>query len=214
MRFLFALILIKFSNILFGQNQVIISSQSPGVEIVDLNYWKEEISIYTFKRTNFHKDSIYEIHSDDQQLLTKLFFDMSNDEWLIQNYFDGQMVKILSMQKSFDVFEQKKEAIFYPSGAKYTEIDWQKGYNKELQILIHYHENGQIKRQCGWVVGSLIGACIEYYENGNIKSIVNYNTSVPLDNKANQKDGQSVFFKENGDIEKMEFYEDGELIKK
>ena len=83
------------------------------------------------------------------------------------------------------------------NGIKY-EVNSEKGYTGSS---VGFHENGQKAIQCSFIDGKYDGQCLEWFDNGQLKTSASYSKGLMLDTF-------KVFF-ESGELEKLCTYIDG-----
>ncbi|MBL0127208.1 MAG: hypothetical protein IPP83_07045 [Flavobacteriales bacterium] len=133
-----------------------------------------------------HGDSVYTSHYyREGQLMRRNIEDRKTMGWLYTEYF-------------------------HPNGQLWSSL-WPS--RDTLQPMTSYHANGQKERDGWWCAMRAFNDWTEWYENGQVKieehyerwPIVEppYRMSLPV--------GEWRYFKPNGDLEKVEVYEDGKL---
>ena len=182
--------------------------------------YKEEIQEHKFHNTilfaiyedNEKKTLIkHEYYRPDNNILWRedIYYNESSTYY---NYIEGWDCKNEAKRPKLEALTLFKIITYYPSGAiSYV-------HNMKTDIVINYHENGQIKNKrflkrfhttkmngMHSQVGTLDGKLYEYYETGIIKEIRNY--------VEGSKEGLQEYFDEEGRKIKEEIFEDNKLIK-
>jgi antitoxin component YwqK of YwqJK toxin-antitoxin module len=130
----------------------------------------------------YHKDGTYsEWNYQNGQLIEgKSYFKSGK---ILQEYTfkkgkrDGTAIRYYETGEKETVWEFKNDVLisgiaYYPTGEKLSDFKYKNGIPEGIST--EYYKNGKKKIEWSYKDGKLSGESIEYFENGNVKRILNY----------------------------------------
>ena len=167
-------------------------------EIVE-NFELGKDSLYYIKYP-YAIEGNWKVYYDIKMKHLLLESDFINDTCTMKQYYlNGNKNRILIISRKGHLI---KDVSWYPSGQLMCEID----YMKEVIPIVKYYPNGNKRVEYINDGGYIIGNYKEWYNNKVLKTIGKFNNS-------NNKHGIWKLYKETGELEKIEEYDNGELIK-
>lgn len=209
------ILFVQFASEVFCQNnEVTIKTNSSNVKIDHRLYWLEDRSTFIFKDMIFDKDSIYCIvDSSTAEVIHKRFYDVNLETWNFETYKNGNLVQKSSGYENNGRITLLEEKTWYENSQLFYEFDWSKWNRNEIQEVIKYYQNGEVKEKFYYVSKSRVGQSWEYYENGNVKAMINYSQIENVAGIISSKlVGASFYFDIEGCLTKIEIYGDNLLL--
>ncbi|MCD4664480.1 MAG: hypothetical protein K8R68_04350 [Bacteroidales bacterium] len=143
----------------------------------------------------------------------KVFYDKAEDHVLLESsysndtctmkqyYINGKKKRVYFYLKNGQLL---RDIAWYPNSQLMCDIDYRN--NKSKILIVKYYPNGTKRLEYINDSGFIVGEYKEWYNNTELKSIGTFDDN-------NRKDSIWKYYNENGELEKTEEYENGELIK-
>lgn len=172
-------------------------------------------SVYTIEfNSTFPKDSTtVEIfkNKDLTGLLTSI--KILGKSCFTKYYYPNGQLKDYTILESPEYVNLLYQERYFENGQLYFKLDYG---NDSIQKVINYWPNGQKHCEYFWFKGTILGEYIEWHENGQIHLRGNF-INWPWETISKQfcvstPDGEWTYWNNDGTIEKVEIYKDGEVI--
>ncbi len=127
---------------------------------------------------------------------------IKNDTCCFINYYkNGKPKRFLVISNYSTKRKEEQEKWWYENGQLLVAVD----YNKFPRNIVNYYSNGNRKMDFITDDYSFIGLYRDWFQNGNLKSHGKYSD--------NKKNGIWLYFDEGGELNRIEEYKNGKLIK-
>ncbi len=144
--------------------------------------WKYKNNQLNGISKEYHKDGTYSEwdYENDELIEGKSYFKSGK---ILQEYNfkkgkrDGTAIRYYETGEKETVWEFKNDILisgiaYYSTGEKRTDFKYKDGIPEGIST--EYYKNGKKKIEWNYKNGKLSGESIEYFENGNVKRILNY----------------------------------------
>jgi hypothetical protein len=196
------------------------TSDTINVFAVESSYWPFDTTWVAPIAYDLGSDSPYpfsvEVYRDSSwQLILNRVIAYPDSVIELQFYPDEQ-VKIRNLSANGSSRAWLAAESYHPNGQLRSShrLDYD-----SLQQITTYYPDGSREREIWWWSGRLFNKWTEWYENGQVKLEAHYEPG-PLTEEIRQRPccesppmGEWRYYKETGEIEKIEYYEEGVLIK-
>jgi antitoxin component YwqK of YwqJK toxin-antitoxin module len=147
------------------------------------------------------KEGLVRSYHKNGKIFSEIFYENGMKNGVFKTWYDNGQLHDSAFFKNDSLVGI---AISYYSNGNKNSLNY---YNEKHELdgeSFFWYENGVLGGKSSYVNGKLHGDDFIYYENGRKKEISKYNLGV--------LDGLRIYFKDNGDTLKQEFFKNGKLI--